>query len=470
MVGSREQMGQPNGGHPAQAETLSVAVRWKVGIQQADKAYALHLGAQQRDVIYPLRRNRQWLIYFISLAECLECVWIYTSHEVYMRNHLNFLSFLHRIKMLSLLALLLFALLLLPAFFLQKAQETRQRATSLTGEFAIQGNKIYAPTGQPFIVKGMTAVWGRFVGAAKGVGLTNYNNAQRDLDSLKALGVNLVRVFVSAYYASLPHDDPNYLADYMQEIDNVVLWTTQRGMVAELANSKTPDFNMSLQFVSQLATRYRDNPYVWIEPMNEPNCDTFAGDHTRCFDWSYWQAHHKQYVQAIRNAGMTSPIIVNTIDWSADLSQIGTYQLNDSKIIYGVHRYANQHTSFTAAEQAASDRKWANLSGRFPIIIDEVGAYDGGNTLHLAWNQGFIDYVTNWVNTRGGAGAIAYLHYGLDDNAMTGDWRHNISNGVLNQWGDIFYNGYLRKVTSSILPAPTLRRDPTPTPAPSLSP
>jgi hypothetical protein len=74
MVGLREQVGQPNRSQRAQAETLAVAVRRKVGIEQAGSADALHLGQQQRDIISPLRSNCQCLVHSNSLSESLECV------------------------------------------------------------------------------------------------------------------------------------------------------------------------------------------------------------------------------------------------------------------------------------------------------------------------------------------------------------------------------------------------------------
>ena len=46
MVGLREQVGQPNRGHRAQAEALPVAVRRKVGIEQAGYTHALQLSQQ----------------------------------------------------------------------------------------------------------------------------------------------------------------------------------------------------------------------------------------------------------------------------------------------------------------------------------------------------------------------------------------------------------------------------------------
>lgn len=314
------------------------------------------------------------------------------------------------------------------------------------GGFKVIGNKIYDPAGHLFIVKGITAVWGRFNGSAYGVGLTNYRNAQRDLDSIKGLGANFIRLFVSAYYANLPPTDSHYLPDYKQELDNVVNWATQRGMVIELANSLTDDFSTSLQFVGYLAVHYKDNPYVWIEPMNEPNCE--SGYHVRCSDWKFWQFQHIEYVRAIRQAGNTAPIIVNTIDHSSDLRQIGTYVLNDSNVVYGVHRYANESENFTLQEQKLSDEHWANFAAKFPVIVDEVGIYDGSGTYHPQWNQNFLQYLVNWVNARQGEGAVAYNWYTDEDNSMTGDWRHENSNGVFTVWGSMFNEWYLQKVVS----------------------
>jgi hypothetical protein len=317
-----------------------------------------------------------------------------------------------------------------------------------TGAFYVQGNKIYNPDGTPFLIKGVAAVYGRFAGGdAQGVGLSNYRHAQRDLDQLKQMRVNLVRIIVSADYAALQPDNPNYIAEYMQELDNVVQWTTMRGMVAEVANAQTRNFATALQFVKQLAGRYKDNPYVWLEPMNEPNCGPETGNEARCHDWSYWQQQQVRYIQAIRKAGMTSPIIVNTIGWSWDLSQIASYPLHDNNIIYGAHRYPNPatHFIFNATDQASCDTMWANLAEQFPVIVDEVGAENNKQT-YLAWNQKFIDYVTTWVNTRGGDGAVAFVYYWSDGNSMTGDRQHSTNDGVRNQWGNIFYDHYLTKV------------------------
>ena len=91
MVSLREHMRQPDRGHHTQAQPLAVAMRREVGIQQAGYAHPLHLGQQQRDVIDPLRPNRQWFIHFTSVSEFLHYVQIYANRELIWQDmrHLN---------------------------------------------------------------------------------------------------------------------------------------------------------------------------------------------------------------------------------------------------------------------------------------------------------------------------------------------------------------------------------------------
>src|SRR5438046_6669940 len=74
-------------------------------------------------------------------------------------------------------------------------------ATPAAGEapagpgYHVSGNRIVDQSGTPFIVKGTDAVYGRFAGGdANGYGLRNYQNAQRDLDNLKAQGGDQIRM------------------------------------------------------------------------------------------------------------------------------------------------------------------------------------------------------------------------------------------------------------------------------------
>jgi cellulase (glycosyl hydrolase family 5) len=307
--------------------------------------------------------------------------------------------------------------------------------------FRISGNQILDWLGRPFIVKGADVVYGRFAGGnANGWGLTNYQNAQRDLDQMRAAGYNLARISVSYDLATLPPTSPDYVpyTEYMTELDNVVTWVTQRGMVAEVSNGQTALSSNVNAFVNILALRYRRNPLVWLKPDNEPNCED--GDPLKCLDWATWQLEQSTYVKTIRATGYAGPIVINCVGWSIDCSQVFNFPIGDKALIYGAHRYGAGATSWDASQQADADSKWAALATRAPFIVDEVGTQSSSSS-PLTWSQGFLGYVVDWVLHRGGNGCIAFVDSWSDSNAMI-----DASTGRWNAWGQTFIDSYLKKL------------------------
>jgi hypothetical protein len=266
------------------------------------------------------------------------------------------------------------------------------RSSVPSAGYHVVGNQIVNSSGAPLIIKGADAVYGRFAGGdPAGYGLSNYRNARRDIANLAGAGVNTIRVSVS-YNQFLR--GPLSPVEYLTELDQVVSWITQAGLVASLSQSSSYSTNV-VSFVTMLASRYKANPLVWITPEKEPSCSD--GSHGAC--WGYWQSIEQLYMRAMRIAGNTQPSIVNCVGWSWDCSQVGSYLLGDSNVVYGAHRYGNGLTTFSATQQADCDAKWANLSLTYPIVVDEVGVYDPPAS-PLTWSAGFLDYATNWVRTR----------------------------------------------------------------------
>src|SRR5207245_425639 len=156
--------------------------------------------------------------------------------------------------------------------------------------YQVTGNRIVDSTGAPFIVKGADAVFGRFAGGdVNGYGLHNYQNAQRDLDNLQSQGVNLIRVSVAYVDYATGLLGP---IEYLSELDQVVSWVTQRGMVMEVSQGESGFSTAVVDFVAMLAGRYAGSPLVWIKPANEPNC--VSGDLPYCRGWTYWQRTQQQ--------------------------------------------------------------------------------------------------------------------------------------------------------------------------------
>jgi hypothetical protein len=310
--------------------------------------------------------------------------------------------------------------------------------------FRISGNRILDPLGRPFIVKGADAVYGRFAGGnANGWGLINYQHAQRDLDNMRVAGYNLARISVSYDLAHLPATSPDYVPtdQYLSELDNVIRWVTQRGMVAEVSNGNTARSDDVNSFIELLARRYHSNPLVWFKPDNEPNCED--GDPLKCLDWLTWQQQESRYVRTIRATGYLGPIVINCIAWSFDCSRIFDFPLRDQALVYGAHRYGGGAATWDAVQQAETDLAWANLAARVPVIVDEVGT-NSSKSSPLAWSRGFLSYVVDWVMHRGGDGCIAFVNSWSDDNmmidAVTGGW---------NAWGQTFIASYLKALPSA---------------------
>ncbi len=306
--------------------------------------------------------------------------------------------------------------------------------------YTVRDGKILDPDGRPFVVKGVVAVYGAFSGGDEaGFGEINYRNASRDFDEMKRRGINLVRVFI----------DFKNLDDYHKaRLHDVVAWGRARGLIVYISVSGSgdegrPDYPCALPMLRYLGSEYRRDPGVWIGTMNEPNCGGPS-----CSDWSKWWSDHRAFVAALRSTGYAGPIVVNTVYWSSDLSKIGQYPLADDNLIYGAHRYGNENAKFSDALRREYDLKWADLArtSRFAIILDEVGAWNGPQFVNsLEWASGFMDYVADWVNRRGGDGAIAFNWFWSDSNSLTGDWRRGISDNVLTRWGEIFFRQYVQK-------------------------
>ena len=323
---------------------------------------------------------------------------------------------------------------------------TSSPPSSGSSTFTVKGNKISSSNGAQFVVKGMTPMYGPFVAGDPTGDWSTYSlkNAASIFHDLKTNwpGVNIVRIFTAGQVAN----DPNFpLANYKTKLWDVVQKARAEGFVVLLVNSYS-NIADTRSWIKELALRYKDDPYIWITPSNEPFCtspDTAEKSH--CLEWQYWQNNMNTFISDIRSQGFHNPLLVNGINYSWDLSQIGTYPLSDpdNNIIYGAHRYAYNgdtlNTSFTDSEKNDVNSKWANLSTTYPIVADELGNFNEGQT-NFTWLQGMVDFITDWVNTRQGDGMIAFNHYWSDANSQTNDGK------LPNTWGNYYINNYLRKV------------------------
>lgn len=317
----------------------------------------------------------------------------------------------------------------LVVFFEHEAADDETPA-SVPG-FRVSDGRILAPDGARFVVKGVTIPYGTFAGGdAKGLGTLNFLTVRSDLRRLRGLGVNTIKILVTPK----PGD-----RDQMSRLRTVVRHARGQGFVVEIGAAFT-GFESARDLMRELASTYRRDPYVWLQPMNEPNCP-IGRPVPSCFDWLLWQRQQRALIKTIRAQGMTSPVVINTPGYSAALSRIDTYPLGDDGVVWGVHRYANVKVTFDDLDRVDERRAWADRSIDRAVIVDTVGSRAAKEFEPLSpWVAGFLDFVSDWVREEEGSGAIGFVWRWYDDNTMTRP------SGALTPWGRLYVNGYLAQV------------------------
>jgi hypothetical protein len=300
------------------------------------------------------------------------------------------------------------------------------------GRFRVEGNQILAPDGERFVMKGVVAPYGTFAGGdAAGLGRQNEQSAPGDFERIAGLGANTVKVYVTP---STVEDAAGRerLAEVVQAARDQDLVVVLTGFWAE--------FEETLPWVRRMAQEYAGDPYVWILPMNEPGC-TVPEPGAACTDLERWEREHRRYVEAIREAGMESPIMVNGPGYSWDLSGVRDHSLGDDDVVLGAHRYANDAGALTSEGRHEVEQGWAELARTRPVVLDEVGNYNGDEFANsVEWTREMIDYARRWVEQGQGSGVVAFNWRWSDPNTLTSP-----EDGGLTEWGRIFVERFLER-------------------------
>jgi hypothetical protein len=300
------------------------------------------------------------------------------------------------------------------------------------GRFRVEGNRIVAPDGERFVMKGVVAPYGTFAGGdAAGLGRRNERSAPEDFERIAELGANTVKVYVT----------PDAVGDEAgrERLDGVVQAARDQDLVVVLTGFWA-EFEDTLPWVRRMAAEYADDPYVWILPMNEPGC-TVPEPGAACTDYASWQREHRRYVEAIRDAGMESPIMVNTPGYSWDLTGVRDHPLGDEDLVLGAHRYANDAGGLTEEDRREIEDGWARMARTRPVVLDEVGNYNGGGFANsVEWTRDMIDYARRWVEQGRGSGVVAFNWRWSDPNTLTSP-----EDGELTEWGRIFVERFLEE-------------------------
>ncbi|MCX6412967.1 MAG: peptidoglycan-binding domain-containing protein, partial [Actinobacteria bacterium] len=266
-------------------------------------------------------------------------------------------------------------------------------------------------------VRGVT--WGgtRFVPSEAGVELNapDISTAPNAFKQIAMLGANVVRVDVS----SAANDDVHRIT--LQKLQRLA---HARGLILLLANVPLTTQDQS-PWLSTLAGWFPRKDNVWYLPAVDPNCGMFSATNA-CGDTEAWIWSQTLGIQALRSAGVRTPIVVNLPNSSRSVALNWTTVLGDENLIYGVHPPSDGQFKFKQSDAKTLMTSLEAATEVVPVLFDDVARVQmttsvdtmvavttarlkrttRSTTDSLRWSQGLLDWVTGWTVIDGGDGAI----------------------------------------------------------------
>jgi len=278
---------------------------------------------------------------------------------------------------------------------------------SSVSAYTTSGNKILDPNGKQVIIRGVdrpSFEWN-----------SNGENAnQNDYKLMQQWGSNCVRIALNQDFW-LP-GAATYASSYQNTIDQQVQWAKAAGMgvILDLHWSDKgnwgnhgdqqlmADIN-SIALWTQVATKYKSDPWVIFELYNEPHDVSPSVWRDGGSAGGFTVAGMQQLYNAVRLTGATNLVIVNGLDWAFDLASVYPSQkITGTNIAYGTHPY-----DFPGKQIGDWPSKFGFVAKDYPVIMTEFGQYCASNTYVrdlLAYAEANGIHWTAWAWYTGGCG------------------------------------------------------------------
>ncbi|KOP22822.1 hypothetical protein AMR41_29450 [Hapalosiphon sp. MRB220] len=300
--------------------------------------------------------------------------------------------------------------------------------------FNIIGKTIIDPNGKEFIPRGFNIAGYNYTYTAQRQGTAYINGVARVIGPypqdaipyLQAWGVNTVRLHGDIFNPTSRGGD--FRADKMAAVDEAVQAITGAGMVCILeyahwinnqaaggilTNNSFPTLQQVIDKGVEFANLYKNNPYVWLEPVNEP-VGTITPSSSQLDAWVYM---YQKFIKAIRDAGCNNIIVCNGIAWgqegsnwnadpvitsrSAILSrgrQLLSFRDPDNSntpivdyknILFGFHMYEQWGNDANGFTQEGYNNKFRDYVDRvhaldLSLFVGEFGAFNANNQTEKA--------------------------------------------------------------------------------------
>lgn len=279
------------------------------------------------------------------------------------------------------------------------------RNAQAQGPYTVSGNQIIAADGKPYLFHGIArdsleyTCWGDGHFDARELA---YLGSGTNTHAITYWGANTVRLPLSEGIwlngqSSQGCSAQQYRALIKQTVDaltamklNVMLdlqWSDAGGQSLQGGGPwALPDAD-SVTFWQQVAGVYGSYSNVLFELFNEPHPQQWSCWATACTvtDTAYSDDCHctktltfasvgmQALVNAVRGTGANNLVIVAGMVWGYDLSQIASYPIIGTNVVYDTHPYP-----YGGKEPSTWDAAFGNISANYPVISAESGEYDCG--------------------------------------------------------------------------------------------
>jgi endoglucanase len=293
------------------------------------------------------------------------------------------------------------------------------------GPYTVKGNMILGANGAQYIFHGIGRDGLEYNCSGEGPldeKSLSYMGAGKNTATETYWGANTVRLPVSEGFwlngaPGYPCSAQQYQALVEQTVSNLTAlhlnvmidlqWVDAGGQSGQGgAQWPSPDAD-SITFWTQVATLYKGYSNVLFELYNEPyppdwtcwvnGCSYtgvtgFSNDCNCSKTVSYAGVGMQALVNAVRATGASNLVIVGGMNWGYTLTDLPTYGLTGSNIVYDTHPYP-----YTDKLPTTWNRAFGGISRTYPVISAESGQYDCG-TGYVSQLYDYLDSLKiSWV-------------------------------------------------------------------------
>ncbi len=231
----------------------------------------------------------------------------------------------------------------------------------------------------------------------------------------------------------------------MPDTDSVMFWKQVAMIYASYSN-----------VLFELFNEPHPGPWsCWAAPCTIPNDTSWVSDCVCTQTFTYQSVGMQALVGAVRGTGATNLVLLGGMDWGYDLSQIATYPITGTNVVYDTHPYP-----YDGKQPPNWDASFGNISNTYPVLSAENGEYDCGTS--------YISQLLSYFD----AHMIGWIGWSWVSEGSPCKYPQLITDysGMPSANMGIFIYQYLRGYASVPAPIPTPSPSPSPSPTPPPTP